>query len=59
LEDYLKLGTRRIIYGLYFLEACALIPVNETFGDKVEQSFYNTGKPSICSITKIHAHLIE
>jgi hypothetical protein len=60
MEDYLKLGTRRITYGLHFLEAYALYSCKwELAGDKVEQRYYNHGKLSICSITKIHAHLIE
>ena len=61
LEDSLKQGSKKgcVSCGLHFLEAYNLLSVDETSGNKVEQSFYNHCKSSICSATKTQVHLAE
>jgi hypothetical protein len=61
LEDSFKHGSKeeRIYRGLHFLEACKLISVTETSGDKIEPRFYNHCKPSICSPHKTQLNLAE
>jgi len=61
LEDSLKQGSKeeRIYRGVHFLEACHLMSVTETSGDKIQPRFYNHCKPSICSPNKIQLNLAE
>jgi hypothetical protein len=61
LEDSFKHGSKeeRIYRGLHFLEACNLMSVTETTGDKIDPRFYNHCKPSICSPNKTQLNLAE
>ena len=61
LEDSLKQGSKeeRLYRGVHFLEACHLMSVTETSGDKIQPRFYNHCKPSICSPNKIQLNLAE
>jgi hypothetical protein len=61
LGDSLKQGSKeqRIYRGVHFLEACHLMSVTETSGDRIDPRFYKYCKPSICSPNKIQLNLVE